>query len=95
MPVARLHAVVRGNVQGVFFRAHTEEVAGRLGLTGWVRNMRDGGVEVVAEGEREKLEELLAWLRRGPPLASVSSVEHEWLEFRGEFSSFSIRYGWE
>ena len=57
---ARLHAKVFGEVQGVFFRAHTEEKANSLGVTGWVRNLSGGGVEVVAEGERKVLEELLA-----------------------------------
>jgi len=89
---ARLHAIVSGEVQGVFFRAHTEEEARRLGLTGWVMNTSDGGVEVEAEGEKEKLAELLLWLHHGPPAAIVEKVEYEWKEFSGEFSGFKIRY---
>ncbi len=92
MPTTRLHATVRGDVQGVFFRAHTEEKARELGLTGWVMNTSGGGVEVVAEGEREKLEALLAWLRRGPPAAVVSGVDAEWEEFKAEFARFEIKY---
>ena len=89
---ARLHAKVYGDVQGVFFRAHTEEEALRLGLSGWIMNSREGGVEVEAEGEREALDELLAWLQHGPPAAVVKKVEHEWKDFAGEFSGFGIRY---
>jgi len=89
---ARLHAIIMGDVQGVFFRAHTEEEARRLGLVGWVMNTKDGRVEVEAEGEKEKLAEFLLWLRHGPPAATVEKVEHEWKDFTGEFSGFRIRY---
>lgn len=64
-----LHAVVHGRVQGVFFRASTQKKARALGLTGWVRNLPDGTVEVLAVGPRPALEALLAWLHEGPPLA--------------------------
>lgn len=90
---ARLHAKVSGEVQGVFFRAHTEGKAGELGLKGWVMNTGDGRVEVEAEGEMDRLRDLLMWLRKGPPSARVDKVEFEWLEPTGEFSWFRIRYG--
>lgn len=88
----RLHVFVSGVVQGVFFRANTEEKALDLGLTGWVRNTRDGRVEVLAEGEKEILQELLRWLHRGPSSARVTHVDYEWQHYTGEFKNFSIRY---
>ncbi len=89
---SRIHIIVFGGVQGVFFRANTEETANRLGVTGFVRNLPDGTVEVVAEGEKEKLEELLKWCSHGPSAASVSKIKHEWGESKSEFSGFAIRY---
>ena len=74
---------VHGRVQGVFFRASTQKVAEGLGLTGWVKNCSDGSVEIHAEGNKEKLEELVAWCRRGPALASVSDIDLNWLEAEG------------
>lgn len=81
-----------GVVQGVFFRKNTRERAKRLGLKGWVKNLRDGRVEVVAEGEESSLRELLEWLHHGPSGASVSTVESEWLESTSEFDGFRIVY---
>jgi len=89
---ARLHISVFGDVQGVFFRANTQDKARELGLRGWVRNVRDGSVEIVAEGEKETLEKLLEWCSHGPVAATVSRLEHEWLENKNEFSDFKIRY---
>jgi len=85
---ARVHLRIYGQVQGVFFRASTEAEARRLGFTGWVRNCPDGSVEVVAEGPRARLENLVAWCRHGPPRAQVDRVEIEWSEATGEFSRF-------
>ena len=93
MAKARLHAEIYGIVQGVFFRSATEQKAFSLGIRGWVKNRRDGSVEVLAEGEREALEALLNWCRKGPPTARVDRVEHSWDDFKGEFSSFSVAYG--
>lgn len=70
----RIHVVVRGHVQGVFYRKSTAETAGRLGLSGWVRNLRDGAVELEAEGPDEAVEALLAFCRRGPERARVDEV---------------------
>jgi acylphosphatase len=81
---ARARAVVRGRVQGVFFRAETRDRARSLGLSGWVRNAPDGSVEAVFEGDRERIESMLAWCRRGPSLARVDDVQAEWEEPRGE-----------
>ncbi len=88
---ARLHATVEGRVQGVGFRAFVEQSAELLDLRGWVRNRWDGGVEVLAEGERKNLESLLAGLQRGPRAAYVTEVRFEWLPATGEYSSFSVR----
>jgi acylphosphatase len=85
-----VHMFVHGHVQGVFFRAKTQKVAEGLGLTGWVKNFHDGSVEIHAEGNKEKLEELIAWCRHGPPLASVSNIDLNWIESEG-LRSFDIR----
>jgi acylphosphatase len=87
----RVHLFVSGRVQGVFFRAHTRDLAQRLGLSGFVRNLPDGRVEVVAEGPEEKLQELIEFCHRGPPLAHVTNVEIRWEEPTGEFRGFSVR----
>lgn len=90
---ARLRAIVKGIVQGVGFRYFTIYQAQRLGgLTGYVRNLKDGSVEVVAEGDRDKLERLLAQLRRGPIGAFVEQVEVFWEQPKGEFTSFGVRW---
>jgi len=85
---ARIHIFVYGMVQGVFFRANTVSVARKLGLKGWVRNRRDGSVEIVAEGEKEKLIELLEWCKRGPEGAVVERVDHEWEKPTFELKDF-------
>jgi acylphosphatase len=86
----RAHVVVRGHVQGVFFRAEAHDRARSLGLTGWARNVADGAVEAVFEGSREHVESMVAWCDRGPSGARVDEVEVEWEEPRGE-GRFSIR----
>jgi acylphosphatase len=91
-PAARLHAVVRGRVQGVSFRYYTLMAAQQLELTGWVANRWDGAVETVAEGPREALDEFLAFLNQGPPSAMVQRVDPEWQNPTGEFRSFLVRY---
>lgn len=91
MPV-RAHVFVAGRVQGVFFRAYTRDEALRLGVKGWVRNLPDGRVEAVFEGEREAVERMIEFCRRGPPAAEVEKVEVYWETPTGEFSTFRIRY---
>ncbi len=88
---AALHAVIQGMVQAVNFRIFVQRNAKALGLTGYVRNIsRDHTVEVVAEGEREKLELLLGQLEEGPRFASVKRVEVEWSEYSGTYTKFRI-----
>ncbi len=88
----RLHAYVKGRVQGVGFRYHTLQAAQEQGLTGWVRNLRDGRVEVLAEGAHEALNRLLVELRKGPISADVQDVKYEFEEGKGEFEEFRVRY---
>jgi len=87
----RAYLTVRGRVQGVYFRASTVQEAQNLRLTGWVRNCPDGSVEAVAEGNRSKVEDLIAWCRRGPRGARVQSVDVKWSAFSGEFPDFRIQ----
>ena len=90
MSEVRLEATVSGRVQGVSFRYYTQRTALSLGVVGWVRNEFNGNVRLVAEGEREKLEELLAFVHEGPSYARVSGVGFEWGEATGEFGRFQI-----
>jgi acylphosphatase len=87
---ARAHVVVQGRVQGVFYRVETRDRARSLGISGWVRNAPDGSVEAVFEGDRERIESLLVWCRRGPSLARVEDVRVEWSEPAGE-EGFGLR----
>ena len=84
--------IVEGRVQGVFFRHHTQEMAYQLGLKGWVKNRRDGRVEAVFEGEREKVDQIIQWCHRGPSEARVTKVHVDWQEHAGEFNDFSVAY---
>jgi len=88
---ARVRLRIEGRVQGVFFRASAQEEAGRLGLKGWVRNCPDGSVEVVAEGERKKIDDLINWCHHGPPGAHVHNVRLQWEDHKNDFQDFRIR----
>lgn len=90
--LAAVQAMVSGRVQGVFFRAFVSRQATELGLTGYVRNVPGGGVEVRAEGERKRLEKLMAHLKIGPPHARVEKVVTNWLQYSGRYNVFEIRY---
>jgi len=89
----RAHVYVSGRVQGVFFRSETQDQAKRHHVTGWVRNLPDGRVEAVFEGEKENVEKLIEFCKRGPPGALVTKVEVSWETYTGEFNGFKIRYG--
>jgi acylphosphatase len=80
MPV-KVKLRIQGRVQGVFYRQSTQEVARRLGIGGWVRNLPDGSVEAEAHGDRACLEKLVEWCNRGPERARVDKVECQWLDF--------------
>jgi acylphosphatase len=88
---ARLHLIINGRVQGVGFRFSAYDEAKDLALAGWVRNLPNGHVEIVAEGSRENLQMLAAWAHLGPPSAHVTDVREEWSDFTGEFKDFQIR----
>ncbi len=93
MKKSRAHLVIKGLVQGVFYRASTQETALKLGLKGWVRNLPDGSVEAVFEGPSEKVRNAVEWCRQGPPGASVSQIDEKWSDYTGEFRGFGVKYG--
>jgi acylphosphatase len=88
----RLHAIVHGRVQGVNFRSTTIRKSASLGITGWVRNLRDGTVEVTAEGQQAALNALVAFLHEGPSAAIVTKVDTRWQPATGEFDEFQVRF---
>ncbi len=91
--MVRARLVIKGRVQGVFYRYSTERKAKSIGgLTGWVRNLPNGDVEVLVEGDKEKIDRLIEWCREGPPYSKVTDVITEWKDYRGEFSDFTISY---
>ena len=91
--ITALRAVVRGRVQGVGFREYVLNRARFLAVSGYVRNLPDGrSLEVVAEGTRSELEQLLSYLREGPRLARVDAVETEWGEPTGAYEGFGVGY---
>ncbi len=92
MPETRAHVFVSGRVQGVFFRSATAENADKFGLRGWVRNLSDGRVEIVAEGDKEAARSLIDWCYEGPPAAQVNDVEVRWETPTAEFTSFEQRH---
>jgi acylphosphatase len=90
----RAHVFISGRVQGVFFRSEARHEAKRLGVVGWVRNMSDGKVEAIFEGEEKSVKEILEFCKRGPPGASVTDVQVVWESYTGEFRDFEIRHGY-
>ncbi len=89
---ARARIFVSGRVQGVFYRDNTRRWASSEGLKGWVRNLPDGRVEALVEGDQESIQTLIGQMREGPPLARIDNIEVEWEEFKGEFSDFRITW---
>ena len=88
----RVHAIISGRVQGVFFRAETKRKADACNVRGWVKNLPDRNVEAVFEGERGRVDEVVAWCRKGPPAASVRQVVTSEEPFTNEWDSFNIIY---
>ncbi|SDX42236.1 acylphosphatase [Marinobacter mobilis] len=91
MTATRWTMQVTGRVQGVYYRANTQKAGADLGLTGYALNLPDGGVEVVAEGDRKNLQALHDWCKKGPPAARVDRIVVTESQATGEFSDFSIR----
>lgn len=83
--------IIHGKVQGVWYRQSTKNVAERLGLTGWVRNLPDRTVEACIVGERERVEKLISWCQQGPPAANVTNIDVEWQDAPEQIDSFQVR----
>ncbi|MCS7138524.1 MAG: acylphosphatase [Crenarchaeota archaeon] len=90
--MTRAHVYISGRVQGVFFRYETKNLADELGVKGWVRNLPDGRVEAVFEGEEGLVKKMIDFCKRGPPGAKVTDIKVEWEDYKGEFERFSIRH---
>ncbi len=90
--LGRAHLIIKGRVQGVFFRAFTRDVAISLGLKGWARNLSNGNVETVFEGENGKIGQAIAQCYKGPPASNVIDIDIKWEPYTGEFGIFSISY---
>ncbi|MCI4625558.1 MAG: acylphosphatase [Candidatus Magnetoovum sp. WYHC-5] len=88
----RVHLIIEGRVQGVYFRAFVKKNAIDLGVKGWVRNLPDGTVEVLLEGEKKALETLVGRCYKGPPASVVIHIQINWQPYVGEFSSFGVSY---
>ena len=88
----RVRLIIKGRVQGVWFRESTRRKARSLGVAGWVRNRSDGSVEVLAEGPEDRVKDLVSWCHNGPPYSEVSQVNESREEWSGEFKSFDITY---
>lgn len=86
----RIHLVVRGRVQGVYFRATAQREARQHGLSGWVKNRPDGSVEIIAEGEEDDVKDFLTWAHTGPSTARVDAVDVRWRSYTGEYTDFRI-----
>jgi acylphosphatase len=88
----RIHVLISGRVQGVFFRSETKSKAKNLDIKGWVKNLPDDRVEVVAEGEKDKIEELIQFLKKGTLASRVDNVDVKIGDFKDEFEDFDIIY---
>jgi acylphosphatase len=88
----RASILISGRVQGVLFRDFTQRWASSLGLKGWVKNVVGGRVEVLVEGEKDKINQMIGKLRQGPQMARVDDVELEWQEYKGEYGDFRITW---
>jgi acylphosphatase len=88
----RVHVLIEGRVQGVFFRASTRDEARARGLSGWARNLPDGRVEALFEGDKRVVEDMLTWCHKGPAYAYVDRLEVEWRPYQGDLTDFRIVY---
>ncbi len=92
MPKSRVRVIIKGIVQGVNFRYYTQREAQKNGVTGWVRNLPDGSVTAVFEGDEEDVEKMVQWCRNGPSSAQVSELIAQPEDYRGEFEAFSVQF---
>ncbi len=92
MSKSRARVIVKGIVQGVNFRYYTQQEAQKHHVTGWARNLSDGSVVAIFEGEEEDVEAMIQWCRHGPPAARVTELIAQPEEYRGEFKSFSVKF---
>jgi acylphosphatase len=92
MAKSRVKVIVKGIVQGVNFRYYAQRQAAKFNITGWVKNLPDGSVAAVFEGDEQDVEAMVQWCRRGPPSAQVTELIAQPEEYRGEFSSFSVKF---
>lgn len=88
----RAHIFVSGRVQGVWFRQKTKQKAEKLGVFGWVKNLSDGRVEAVFEGNKQQVEQMVIWARKGPLWAKVNDIDISWEKYKGEFNFFEIKH---
>ena len=92
MTKKRVHLLISGRVQGVWFRASTRNKAQQLGLKGWVKNTSDGKVEAIFEGEEKNIEEIIKWCHKGPSLAHVTHIDIKQEQYKNEYKDFQIIY---
>ncbi len=92
MKKRRAHVWIAGRVQGVFFRAYTRDAAQLIGVTGWVRNLHDGRVEAVFEGEADKVEKMIEWCREGSPMSRIDRVEVLEEAYTGDFDRLAVAH---
>jgi acylphosphatase len=92
MEKARAHIYIDGRVQGVFYRGFTQNIALKLKLKGWVRNLRDGRVEAVFEGDKEVVEEAIRQCSIGPPASRITGIDVQWEAYNDQDKDFSVRY---
>lgn len=91
MGITRYHLLIKGRVQGVGYRMSTEIAAQKIGITGWVRNLNNGQVEIIAEGEHDQLNQFVDWAWQGPRFAEVTDITLTEQSVTGEFKEFEIR----
>jgi acylphosphatase len=86
----RVHLIISGNVQGVYFRKHTQDISLQNNVYGWVKNLQNGDVECVLEGLKSNIDKVMIWCHQGPPNSRVDNVEIKYEEFTGDFNEFKI-----
>jgi len=90
--ISCVHVLISGRVQGVWYRAFTKQKAEQLGIKGWVRNASDGKVEAIFEGEENKIDQMIDWCYKGPPLAKIKDIEIKKQQATNAFEDFSIKH---